>query len=65
MFLLTFQQQQETKDVAQYSGETSTSLLLLDDFSEPKRKRYKKDTYFSDEEEIDNDEETWQRDGMI
>ena len=32
----------------------STSFVPLEDFSEPKRKRYKKDAYFSDEEELDN-----------
>ncbi|XP_060551980.1 zinc finger CCHC-type and RNA-binding motif-containing protein 1-like [Ruditapes philippinarum] len=33
----------------------AANYISLEDFSEPKRKRYKKDAYFSDEEEIDDD----------
>ena len=32
----------------------STSFVALEDFSEPKRKKYKKDAYFSDEEELED-----------
>lgn len=32
-----------------------TSLYFTEEIDEPKKKRYKKDAYFSDEEEIDDD----------
>lgn len=32
-----------------------SSLYLMEGVDEPKRKRYKKDTYFSDEEDLDDD----------
>lgn len=54
LFKTYFQQQKLAEDSATTSYDAA-SYLSLEDFSEPKRKRYKKDTYFSDEEEIDDD----------
>lgn len=48
-----FQQQKIAEESMRFGGETSY-LSSFEDFSEPKRKRYKKDAYFSDEEEIDD-----------
>ena len=38
-------------------------MYFTEEVDEPKKKRYKKDAYFSDEEEIDDD--TWNRHCMI
>ena len=39
------------------------SMYFTEEVDEPKKKRYKKDAYFSDEEEIDDD--TWNRHCVI
>ena len=45
------QQYKMEEEAAQYTlGSTSASL----ETEEPRRKRYKKDAYFSDEEELDD-----------
>lgn len=49
---INYQNQKIDEEVAARYG--STSFVPLEDFSEPKRKRYKKDAYFSDEEELDD-----------
>ncbi|KAL4226467.1 Zinc finger CCHC-type and RNA-binding motif-containing protein 1 [Mactra antiquata] len=49
-------QYQQQKIVEETQPSTSTSsYLLLDEINEPKRKYYKKDAYFSDEEEFADD----------
>ena len=49
--LLCVQQHKMEEEAMQYSfGIASTSL----ETEEPRRKRYKKDAYFSDEEELDD-----------
>ncbi|XP_053377561.1 zinc finger CCHC-type and RNA-binding motif-containing protein 1-like [Mercenaria mercenaria] len=52
---IQYQQQKLSEESATTSYAAATNYLSLEDFSEPKRKRYKKDAYFSDEEEIDDD----------
>lgn len=52
---IQYQQQKVAEESAGASYEASASYISFEDLSEPKRKRYKKDTYFSDEEEIDDD----------
>ncbi|OWF51639.1 zinc finger CCHC-type and RNA-binding motif-containing protein 1-like [Mizuhopecten yessoensis] len=49
---INYQRQQMESEVARRYGETS---LNFNDIDEPKRKKYKKDAYFSDEEEVDED----------
>ncbi|KAL5013454.1 hypothetical protein ScPMuIL_007724 [Solemya velum] len=49
---INFQRQKMAEAAAQY-GESS--LLFTETVEEPKRKKYKKDAYFSDEEELDDD----------
>lgn len=49
---IKYQREQMEKSSVRY-GETS--LLFDEETDEPKKKRYKKDAYFSDEEEIDDD----------
>lgn len=49
---INYQNQKIEEEVA--ARYRATSFVPLEDFSEPKRKRYKKDAYFSDEEELDN-----------
>jgi hypothetical protein len=55
--LFLFQQnklEEESLPSTSFSSRAA-NYISLEDFSEPKRKRYKKDAYFSDEEEIDDD----------
>lgn len=52
MFLVYSQRQKISESAAQY-GESS--LLFTESLEEPKRKKYKKDAYFSDEEELNDD----------
>lgn len=49
---IKFQNQKIEEEVTARYG--STSFVALEDFSEPKRKKYKKDAYFSDEEELED-----------
>lgn len=52
---IQYQQQKVSEESTSSNYSAAMASYLLDEFSEPKRKRYKKDAYFSDEEEIDND----------
>lgn len=52
---IQYQQKKMAEDMASSSYSATMASVLADEFSEPKRKRYKKDAYFSDEEEIDDD----------
>jgi len=49
---INFQKQKIDEDASKYG---QTSFYSLDDLSEPKKKRFKKDAYFSDEEEFGDD----------
>jgi len=51
-YTFTFQQQKAAETSVGYRE--SSVLVTPEDFHEPKRKRFKKDAYFSDEEEIDD-----------